>query len=219
MIEDIKVGNKVQISYENNHDMFYTSFIEAVYPKQILIYTPIEGNTLVELKKDADYMVKVFNEMGVFTFHNVKISRSFDRNKYHFILLENFQCLHQNQRREHYRLDCMVPFLIKNKYEEAFQAIIKDISAGGLLFVSNLELLVAEERECTVSFNDMRITMIIRVLDKSMHMKPGCKFEYRAKFIFITEEDKSILMKFIFDAQRNYIRRNQMNINKGLPLK
>ncbi len=213
MIENLKCGNKVVLSFETNHKKSYTSYIESIYENQLLIYSPIEDKKFVNLPmEDTLYMVKVFNEKGVFTFHNAVISKRFDKGDYHFILLDKLNYVAQEQRREFYRLDCMVPFLIKDKNEETYQAIIKDLSEGGLLFVSNLEMFVSEERECSVSFNNKRITMLIKLLDKHNHIKPGCRFEYRAKLVFVDENDKNVLLDFIFDSQRNYIRKNQTAI-------
>ncbi len=215
MLQNLKRGNKITISLETNHKKTYTSYIEAIYEKQLLIYTPIEDKKFVNLPMgDILYMIRVYNESGVYTFHNAVIKKSFNKNDYHFLLIDNLIYSVQEQRREFYRLDCMVPFLIKDKNEETYQAIIKDLSEGGLLFVSNLEMLVSEERECSVSFNNRRISMLIKILDKHNHTKPGCKFEYRAKLLFVSDEDKNILLSFIFDAQRNYIRKNQNLIIK-----
>jgi len=216
MIENLKRGNKITLSFETNHKKEYTSYIESIYEKQLLIYNPIEDKKFVNFPmEDTLYMLKVFNEKGVFTFHNVVISKRFDKGDYHFLILDKLNYVAQEQRREFYRLDCMVPFLIKDKNEETYQAIIKDLSEGGLLFVSNLEMFVSEERECSVSFNNQRITMLIKLLDKHNHTKPGCKFEYRAKLLFVNEEDKNILLDFIFDSQRNYIRKNQSAITQN----
>lgn len=210
MISDLKVGNKVAICPEKDHSKSYTTYIEAIYKTQLLVYTPVENNKIVELPvEDCLYMIKVYNEKGVYTFHNAIISRKFEKEAYNFLLFDKLQYSKQEQRREFYRLDCMVPFLIKDKNGETYQAIIKDLSEGGLLFVSNLEILVSEERECSVSFNNKRIFMVIKILDRHSHTKPGCKFEYRAKLLFVSDEDKNILLSFIFDAQRNYIRKNQ----------
>ncbi len=214
MIQSLKRGNKVIISFEKNHKKSYTSYIEVIYDKQLLVYNPIKDKKFVNLPMDNNvlYMVKVYNEMGVYTFHNVSIAKKISKDDFHFLLLDNFTYEAKEQRREFYRLDCMVPFLIKDKNNETYQAIIKDLSEGGLLFVSNLEMLVSEERECSVSFNNQRISMLIKILDKHNHTKPGCKFEYRAKLLFVSEEDKNVLLNFIFDAQRSFIRKNQSTI-------
>jgi len=212
--QNLKRGNKLSIAFEKNPKKSYISYIEVAYENQLLVYNPIKDNKLVNLPNDEDmlYMVKIYTERGILTYHNVSIKRKFHKDNYHFILLENLNNLVHEQRREFYRLDCMVPFLVKDKNEETYQAIIKDISEGGLLFVSNLEMFPAEERECSVSFNNERITMIIKILAKKGHTKPGCKFEYRAKLLFVSDEDKNVLLSFIFDAQRNYIRKNQMGL-------
>lgn len=211
MLQNLNRGNKISISFENSQNKTYTSYIEAVYENQLLVYNPIKDNKLVSLPIDKDilYMVKIYNEKGIYSYHNVSIKKRISKDEYQFLLMENFNSLVQEQRREFYRLDCMVPFLIKDKNEETYQAIIKDISEGGLLFVTNLDMLPSEERECSVSFNNERISMIIKLLDKKDHTKPGCKFEYRAKLLFVSEEDKSVLLGFIFDAQRSYIRKNR----------
>lgn len=215
MIKNLKRGCKISIVFEKNYKKSYTSYIETVYENQLLVYNPIKENKLVNLPigEDMLYMVKIFTERGVMTYHNVFIKRKFHKDNYHYILLENLTNLVYEQRREFYRLDCMVPFLVKDKNNETYQAIIKDISEGGLLFVSNLEMFPSEERECSVSFNNERISMLIKILDKKGHTKPGCKFEYRARLLFVSDEDKNILLSFIFDAQRNYIRKNQMGLD------
>ena len=215
MIQELKRGNKVVISFEKNHKKKYTSYIETIYDNQLLIYNPVINNKLVNLPMENNlYRIQVFNEKGVFTFHNVVIKKKFNKDKYYFLFLDNLHYVAQEQRREFYRLDCMVPFLIKDKNDETYQAIMKDVSEGGLLFVSNLDMLTSEERECSVSFNNERISMVIKILDKNYHSKPGCKFEYRAKLIFVTEEDKNVLLSFIFDAQRNFIQKNQKDVKQ-----
>lgn len=210
MIENLKRGNKITLSFENNHKKVYTSYIEEIYEKQLLIYNPIENKKLVNFPtENVFYMLQVYNETGIYTFHNAVIKRKFSKDKYQFLFIDELNYVAQEQRREFYRLDCMVPFLIKDKNEETYQAIIKDLSEGGLLFVSNLKMLVNEERECSVSFNNERITMLIKLLDRHNHTTPGCKYEYRAKLLFVDENDKNILLNFIFESQRNYIRKNQ----------
>ncbi|MCI8806216.1 MAG: PilZ domain-containing protein [Clostridiales bacterium] len=214
MVRDLKRGSKISIAFEKNHKKSYTTYVETAYENQLLVYNPIKDNKLVNLPNDKDmlYMVQVYTERGILTYHNVSIKRKFHKDNYHFVLLENLGNIIHEQRREFYRLDCMVPFLVKDKNEETYQAIIKDISEGGLLFVSNLEMFPAEERECSVSFNNQRISIIIKILDKKGHTKPGCKFEYRARLLFVSDEDKSVLLNFILDAQRNYIRKNQVEL-------
>ncbi len=214
MIQNLKQGNKVQIFFESNSTEVYTTYIEAICANQLLVYTPIENGELIELPLEKQYMLKIYNESGIYIFRNIRIQKVIDKNNYQFLLLDNFEHSEQEQRREHYRLDCMVPFLIKDKNDEQHQAIIKDISEGGMLFVSNLEMIVFEEKECSASFNDKKISMLIKILDKRNHTKPGCKYEYRAKLVFVSPEDRHILMSFIFESQRNYIRKNQDMISK-----
>lgn len=201
----------------------YMTMVTDVSENNILeIAMPMEKTKLVLLPVDGEYHVCFFTGAGMYT-GTVKIVDRQKRESTYVLVAELISELTKSQRREYYRLNCIIEMAAKKISENEVHAIgknlghlisqedfckgvIVDISGGGLRFVSkkcfetgtNLYLKFAlpigdEERE---------LELAAKVVTSGPVGKQKDEYENRVKFLYLENTMREEIIKYIFDVER-----------------
>ena len=131
------------------------------------------------------------------------------------------------QRREYYRLSCIMPASLRTVTdikegldeiqdfilnEDNYKCTIVDISGGGIRAFSKRQL---EKNELvyvkfTLNFNsgDKETDVLAKVVDSQKNSKDETMFDSRLQFINISEADREEIVKYVFEQQRNMLKRS-----------
>ena len=119
------------------------------------------------------------------------------------------------QRRDFFRFICVMDmkFSVIHNSEHTLihNAIIKDISAGGIKFITNINLDLEQLIECNIMLNTTTILAKGKVLEKQYVSETIMKFQYRVLFLDMSRNTQDIIMHYIFTEQK---KRNKVNDKK-----
>lgn len=211
----VNLGDKVEIvkkSVLDKQEVSYQSFVQDVAGKDELVVTsPIVAGRLIPLELDRTYYISVYTDRGLYRCEGVVIDRSKEDHLYlvTFKLKTNMQ---KYQRRQYYRLDCLLNFHYKDAEKEIWnEGIIKDISGGGIRFTSPFDFTGDSHIECHIQLNFQDETKHLyvpgMVVDSTANELDSSTFETRVAFGEMSGETREVIIKFIFEEERK--RRKQ----------
>ncbi|WP_341877206.1 flagellar brake protein [Defluviitalea saccharophila] len=209
MKEPLSPGLKVEIkrlSFLNNNKSqgFISQIEECVNDKILIIGAPISGGKIVPLKMNTEYMLIIYGATGMYRC-NVVIKKSFKKDSIEMLEVERVTSLEKIQRREFFRLECVIPFQFKagDTWEKG---IIKDISGGGIRFITNSQLKTQGEIILRIPLDEEEITLSGKLLIKEASNTELYKYQYRVSFEDIKKSDQDTIIQYIFLQQRKQVR-------------
>lgn len=214
--EQIKTGNFCEIHLRKKKDEVrtYQSRVEYVESKDLIyVYIPTFKTKMVKLPQESNYDI-LFKSDNVMIKYRMNILGYAKLDGVLYMKINLTSEGEKVQRRKYFRLDlnhCI--YLKKTSKEEAsdelFLADIKDISAGGMRFVSPINF--RDNYDFTAYFmlgTDFYCLQIHIISEKDISdFSDKYKVEYRAEFLNITNADRDRLVSHIFEVQRNKISR------------
>lgn len=215
MISGIKLGDKVELITEvtlTNKQYTYYSRVQEVTEDTIVIQAPIENGRIEPLELNHKYGMSVYTSNGLYRCE-VMVSKRLKYDKLYLITLDILSSLQKYQRRQYYRMDCMLNFQYKDDATDTwYEGLILDISGGGIRFTSKTKLEhkkalinhillhMIEEAEEELFLSGVIIDSSPTELDKSV-------YENRVEFEGIDNYEREIIIKFIFEEERRRRRR------------
>ena len=184
----MEIGNKIIISY-NSYKV--VSFIEDVLEdNKILIQTPYVYKNEVLLNKKQEYNVVILTKSEIInSLANIKESILTNRRKYY--IMEITQAYKKdNQKRKYERFFCNLPYKIYllNEYkEEQINIIIKDISLGGIRFLTNTD--ISKNIYLKIPLGENSFLASGEIIQVQYYPKANYKSQYRIKFDDIQNGD------------------------------
>jgi len=206
----IELGNKVEILTHikpNGEQNKYYSKVQEIGPEgRVVIMAPIEGGKIIPLEIERDYGMCIYTSKGLYRCEVIVESRSRDE-KLYLITLAVKTSLQKYQRRQFYRLDCMLTFQYKDDDETDWkEGTIVDISGGGIRFTSSEELIDKKGVVTHIRLNykdDEKELYLTGVVIESIESKRNGKtYGNRVKFDEISNEDRETIIRFIFEEER-----------------
>lgn len=177
----MEIGNKILISY-NNFNL--VSFIENVLEKdKILIQIPYfyKDEALFNIKNNYNITI-LTNEHLISCLVQIDKLVMTNRRKYYLVNILRQEVKH-NQKRKYERISCNFPYKIylldKHKQEE-INVIIKDISLGGIRFLTNAE--ISKNLNLKLCLNSGEFIANGEVVQRQYYPKANYKNQYRIKF-------------------------------------
>ncbi|MDR1689599.1 MAG: PilZ domain-containing protein [Clostridiales bacterium] len=227
LFDNIKAGDRLEITKKNSKPNIkpatYVSQVEEVIPakSQVVIFSPISYGEIIRIDKD-EYTMLFYCEKGMMQFSAVGITNVKDSGQ-SFAVLKLTNKGERIQRRYFYRLDCIIPFkfgiLERDKMNTAkrkdlfsnvsLEGIIKDISGGGIRFLSNEEIEANMYICCIIPVENEVLLPIGRVLTKQHFPKSNYKYQYRLLFEAILPEDQERIVQYVFNEQRKTLGRTR----------
>jgi c-di-GMP-binding flagellar brake protein YcgR len=205
-------GVKVEIKEctldDNNNNYCYTSQIEEVVKKNILVLgTPIVGGQIIPLRINRDYMLIVYSNKGIYSC-KIRPKRNFRKGLVELVKVEIISSLEKIQRREFFRYGCVQVFKFKLN-DHWHEGIIKDISGGGIKFITNSDLEVKSKITFRIPIENDYIEVEGIILYREESNVELYKNQYRVRFDNIDKADQDRIIQFIFEQQRKRVRQEK----------
>lgn len=210
----ISIGNKLEINIENESNRCYLSQLQEIKDeKNLRIYAPIYEGKIVPLSIGYKYKALFLNLSGCYQCDFVLKNRIKKNNNY-FMDIEIVSKLEKIQRRKFFRFKCLLtmkyiklPKESNNDYEKKDleiidDGIVKDISGGGIRFVSSNVMEKGDIIQSIINLNNDIINVDCEIIYKNSTNNNYYKFEYRARFTYFLESDREKVLKYIYDEQR-----------------
>lgn len=192
----LEVNNNIEI-YED--DKVYKSRIQSVNDKEIYIDIPLHNNEYLILNKGDDiHLIKYGNEGSVYELSCKVIDRKIEGNIRLYRLSEPYD-IKKIQRRNYVRVETIRGIKCFRKDEE-FNALILDLSGGGMKIKSNKKLEMDEEIVSFIKTDDGEFMVkgkIIRVEETSFN-----QYSLGIEFVDIEERTREKIIKLVFSIMR-----------------
>lgn len=201
----------------------YMTIVTDVSEDNMLeIAMPMEKTKLVLLPVDGEYHVCFFTAGGMYT-GTVKIVDRQKRDNTYILIAELISELTKSQRREYYRLNCIIEMLTKQIRENEVQAVgknlghlisqddfekgvIVDISGGGLRFVAKHQFEPGTNLYMKFSLpigdEERDFSLAAKVVASAKVGKQQGEYENRVKFLYLENTIREEIIKYIFDEER-----------------
>ena len=210
-----EAGDKIQIQLADGKDkQQYLSQIEEIHDDDTLdILTPIHKGRILILMNDAIIRVIKINGDAIYEIKTKLIKKIFA--KISMVRLEAVSEVTKIQRRNYFRLKSIKDVIARkvldikeNQFEDKFKGIMLDISGGGLMISTTVELDVTDVLEVTMSLSSPKeLVLLGSVVRKTHNPDLRLSYSYGVRFDKISEFERNEIMKFIFEEQRKLIKK------------
>lgn len=180
----MEIGNKIIIYYNSDK---IVSFIEDVLEdNKILIQTPYVYKNEVLLNEKEEYNLVILTKSEIInSLANIKESILTNRRKYYIIEITQVY-KKDNQKRKYERFFCNLPYkiyLLDEYKEEQINIIIKDISLGGIRFLTNTD--ISKKIYIKIPLDENSFLASGEIVQVQYYPKANYKIQYRIKFDYI----------------------------------
>lgn len=217
LYKNIGIGDRLEIKSKTEiSDKVYVSQVENIIDSnKITVYVPITYGQVLKLPIKKLYAFLFFTEKGII---------SFDGEIIEYNKVDGFNLMTVNlvskgervQRRGFFRFSSSLPFSFYvldeegnggTKEDTICSGIIKDISGGGLRFISNEDIDEQTHIKCFIDLDKEVLITIGNIIQKSVFPKSNYKYQYRVSFVGILPEEQEKIVQFIFDEQRRVLQK------------
>lgn len=242
-MEDLLPGCKVDIRITQvmeNDDIaatqgIYYSTIFDVTSEGIELQMPMTGGRLQILPKNIRYEFVFSTQSGLYRAHGT-VTDHIKKEHFYLLKIELTSELERFQRREYYRVTCMVPMIfmeltetaamaetieevkksIKTRNEMTVRGIgtILDISGGGARFTSSnslqdIKFLLMEFHLPRQNKEEqLEIDVVAKIIESS-RTEARDKYMHRVKFYFKDSRLKEQLIGYVFEEERRIRKKEQ----------
>ncbi len=227
LIQSIKPGDRVEITLPQDKEDYntYKSQVESILQdSRVIIMVPIYYGKLVKLKLGKGYDLLFFTNNGMVRF-DATILKYVKQGDFYFMIVNLDSEGEKIQRREFFRFPCIMPmkFSVLGTAEKILEtdskdkeqtgknasfhdAIIKDISGGGLKFVTNVKVEDKYLIRSILILDGEALVTIAKVLDSIYLPKLKLNYQYRCNFIGILPTEQDRIVQYIYNAQRKKLQ-------------
>jgi len=223
MLPLIELGDKLTISKtdERHFEHSYLSQVGDILGDDlILAHMPLYHDNLVQLPLGDGYTFLFHTKYELIEAQGM-ILEYISQNGTDFIKVQYRDC-HPLQRRRFFRQSCYLNFTfipVLKEDEEAlpeeeipvYRGLIKNISGGGIGFISNTKLVVDDQIICHVLLNNIALNIKGCVRDIVLPEFPGAKYSYRVEFVDIDRPAQEQVIQYVYYLQLEMIKRLHSN--------
>lgn len=200
-----EIGDKLEIEFIDGYiesDKRLTSqLMEITSEDEYIVAMPIYKGRLINIPKGSNINISYsIKNKGIYCFDANVLYRNSENVAY--IKIKQINETKIKQRRNYYRLH------VSNKicayYKENFVAngYTKDLSEGGLKFISDVKLELNTVVVCKLLVDDQELTIKSQVIRASVYEKNLEQFEISLKFIDLSKNIRDYIVAYIFKQQR-----------------
>lgn len=211
-VDDLKINQLIEVETDyNGQRVVFSSRIEGIEEESMLIAAPIRHGVPLLLSSGAEIAVQFRARDSMYGFNTVVVGRSL-RPIPVWMIKKPVELVRMAQKRHSVRLAINLPVqfsFLEGNDDSVYQGLTVDISAGGLLFSTSQSLKAGERLKVELSLSDqMKISSVARVV-RIFHKDEGTQHRYgvAVEFEDITETQRDKIFKFVFDKQREWIRK------------
>lgn len=217
LYNNIGIGDRLEISSKSEtSDKAYISQVENIIDSnKVTAYVPIIYDKVLKLPKHKIFVFSFFTEKGILSFDGEII----EYNKIDAFNLMTINLVSKGekvQRRGFFRFSsslCFSFYILDEwgsggtKDDNIYDGVIKDISGGGLRFISNEYIDEETNIKCLIDIDKEVLIIIGNIIQKNVLSKTDYKYQYRVRFVGILPEEQEKIVKFIFDEQRKVLQK------------
>ncbi len=218
MRRSIELGNKVElvteVTLDNKQDVYNSKIQEIKEDGTVVILAPIEAGRIIPLDLNHKYGMCVYTPKGLYRCE-VRVIKRTKSEKLYLISLEIMTSLQKYQRRQFYRMNCMLTFQYKDDETDTWnEGIILDISGGGMRFTSNsgLELKKTLITHLKLNLGDVEeeeLFLSASIIGSDKTKLDQTVYENRVEFDHIDNYEREVIIKFIFEEERKRRKRRK----------
>lgn len=214
----VELGDKVEVirktGFKSNQQSLFSKIQEIPDSNVLIISAPIENGKIIPLEINWEYYVCIYTSRGLYRCEAEVI----ERKHYDNIFLAKLQVktkMQKYQRRQYYRLDCVLSFHYKDQEDDIWtQGIILDISGGGIRYSNNIQMRTGEQLVCHIQLNfeeeqQKHVYINGTIVSSSIIDLAQYIYETRIAFDHITNEDREVIIRFIFEEERKRRKREK----------
>lgn len=209
--------------------VYKTKVFDVASDEELKVVMPMEKGKLILLPVDKEYDLCFYSKGGLYQCFATVRDR-YKNNNIFVLSLEVTSNLRKFQRREYYRLNCILnmkctsvddnQIALLNQCVEFIETdftlqdgVIVDISGGGVRFISNNRYDRGDRIlfvfNLTVSAEAVPYQLVGRiVLSDPIEGREG-EYENRVQFLDINKDDREGIIRFIFEEERKNRRREK----------
>ncbi|GMQ62771.1 flagellar brake protein [Vallitalea maricola] len=216
----LALGDKVEVSrlkfntnetYKN--EKVYVSIIQDINDDEIIISAPVENGKIIPLEVGASYILSIYTKGGLYKCKS-SVKNRYKKQELHLITMEVKSAMEKSQRRQYFRLECILSILFADINEDTWsEGLIVDISGGGLRFTSKMKMDAGSTLKCKLNLNSNNkadtIELKGNVILSDIVDFETMKYETRIMFDDISNEDREKIIKFIFEEERKRRKRKK----------
>jgi c-di-GMP-binding flagellar brake protein YcgR len=176
------------------------------------VLIPISKRKIVYIKNDTVLKVIIANEGAIYEFKAEIVEKLFG--VVPLLKLVKVSDIQKIQRRNYFRLKSINTIKIRKivdlkegLFDEYFDVTTVDISGGGLAFNADLELEINDLLEVIMPLNSNKINLLGKVVRADKAEDKSKKNGYGVNFEKITEIERNIIMRFIYEEQRKLAKK------------
>lgn len=205
----VRLGDKIELTKKmntENSETYYSMVYDVIDQQHILIQAPIESGKIIPLEMETVYYACIFTKNGLYR-GEVQVTKRMKDERLHFIELTFITSIKKFQRRQHYRMNCILNFKYKDQIEEKWDSgTVLDISGGGLRFSSTKEIMKDSVIDChlNLQLHDYAIELDADgiVLQSNQMENDNLLYQTRVSFLEMPTDDTEKIIKFIFEEER-----------------
>ena len=205
----LTLGDKIELTKKIEMveaETFYSMVYELVDDKHILIQAPIEGGKIIPLELDVIYYACIYTNRGLFR-GEVEVTKRLKDNNLHYLELTLLTPMKKYQRRQYYRMNCVLSFKYQDEEEETWETgTLLDISGGGIRFSTSSAIKANQKIRCHLELRLRDYSISVETEGVILQSKPiePDKIHYQNRILFedLSLEDREKIIKFIFEEER-----------------
>ena len=225
----VKPGDKIDINFlhQNNGKTYKSSVFDYLGDNELEIGMPTEGGRMVMFNIGFECQFYFYTSKGLFTCEAV-ITNRYKKDNFYLLSAKIKTGLKKFQRREFYRLECMLDFsyykiskevAALETTEELFEEIVnpeyidkkqlattKDISGGGMRFTTMAPIEVGSKILVVIRLAneklDQMFYLVADVIACDAVEKMPDLWIVRTKFEFKNIKDRDLIIRYVFEEDR-----------------
>lgn len=213
MIKRIKTGARVEIgrkAEKNDERRKLATVVEAVLNNdEVLILMPMSAGSMVKLPEHMPFEARFYTETSVIVY-DVTIMGHPIVDGIYLTKLRLDSTGEKIQLRDFFRVNSAVEFnyslAVENMVNEdeevkLYKAITKDMSGGGMSFITDLEIPEAADIYANFVLDGEYIVVLGRVRGRAPANNAAYKYLYRCQFLAMPDNEQEKIIHFINNQQ------------------
>lgn len=225
----VKPGDKIDINFlhQNNGKTYKSSVFDFLSDNELEIGMPTDSGKMVMFNIGFECQFYFYTSRGLYTCEAV-ITNRYKKENFYLLSVKIKTGLKKFQRREYFRLECMIDFMyykISNEVaelettEELFEEIAnpdyieqkrlartRDLSGGGIRFTTMESLEVGSKILIVIRLANDKIDHMFYLVSDIIACDPVEKvpelYVVRAKFEFKNIKDRDLIIRYVFEEDR-----------------
>lgn len=210
LIKSVKTGDRAEIGFKGSDGdrRRLATIVEAVIGKEVLILMPMSVGAMVKLPINSGFEARFYTGTSVIVY-DVTILEHPIIDGIYLTRLRLDSAGEKIQLRDFYRMNSAIEFsfsLAKEQLDgnddlKLYKALTKDLSGGGMSFVTDLEMEDKTEIYANFVLDGEYIVVLGRAMGKQKAENAAYAYLYRCQFLAMPDLEQEKIVQFINNQQ------------------